>query len=231
MTSGTVRFTSPQRSHSPTQRSPATARPPHPQCSNSEEDRDTLLSCEVCSAMTIAIVLNADQINTLDLAPVHAVVQPLLHQATLATLEQQIQFQIDLPRDPNDPRELSEIPEIRLWFVRLDATYPWFPFLIDWKAGELARYTAMLVPHQFHPREGVQFNPEALELFVMHKTFTLADWLKQQGIEGTSRLKAMTQLLGYELDDGFFELIQLSQPPLPNSNPDPGGWDDEATNG
>ncbi len=157
--------------------------------------------------MTIAIALNADQINTLDLSPVQAIVAPLFDQHAIATLEQQIQFQIDFPRDPNDPRELSEIPEIRLWFVRLDATYPWFPFALDWQAGELARYTAMLVPHQFHPREGVQYNPEALEIFVMHKTFTLAPWLKQQGIEGVSRLKAMTQMLGYELADEFFVLL------------------------
>jgi len=177
--------------------------------------------------MTIEITLTADHINTLNLAPVQIVVEPLLLKDAVDTLEQQIEFQIDLPRDPNDPRELSEIPEIRLWFVRLDATYPWFPFLLNWKAGELARYTAMLVPHQFHPREGVQFNPEALEIFVMHKTFILGDWLKQQGIEGTSRLKAMTQLLGYELDDGFFELLHSNQPASASTKDTLGGWDDE----
>jgi hypothetical protein len=32
--------------------------------------------------------------------------------------------------------------------VRLDAAYPWFPVVVDWRAGELARYAAMLVPHQ-----------------------------------------------------------------------------------
>lgn len=176
--------------------------------------------------MTTAIALNSDHINTLDLSPVHALVEPLLKQDAILANEQKVQFDIDIPRDPNDPRELSEIPEIRLWFVRLDATYPWFPFLLDWKAGELARYAAMLVPHQFHPREGVQYNPEALELFVMYKTFVLADWLKAQGIEGTSRLKAMTQMLGYELDDGFFELIQAQQPPS-NEKDTLSGWDDE----
>jgi hypothetical protein len=29
----------------------------------------------------------------------------------------------------------------------------------------------MLVPHQFNRTEGIQYNPEALEIFVMHKTF------------------------------------------------------------
>lgn len=32
--------------------------------------------------------------------------------------------------------------------MRLDASYPWLPVLLDWRAGELARYAAMLVPHQ-----------------------------------------------------------------------------------
>lgn len=159
------------------------------------------------SAMTIAIAVTADQINTLTLSPARSVLDPLLQKGDLTTCEQQLQFQIDFPRTPEDPRELSEIPEIRLWFVRLDATYPWLPFLLDWKAGELARYAAMLVPHQFHPKDGIQFNPEALEIFVMSKVFVLGEWLKTQGIEGTSRLKAMTQLLGYEIDDAFFELL------------------------
>lgn len=177
--------------------------------------------------MTIAIALTANHINTLDLSPAQAVVEPMLRKEAIATGEQQIQFHIHVSREPDDPRELSEIPEIRLWFVRLDAFYPWFPFLLDWKAGELARYAAMLVPHQFHPREGVQYNPEALEIFVMHKTFVLAEWLRQQGIEGTSRLKSMTQILGYELDNGFFELIEASQIRAPGEKEPLSGWDDE----
>ncbi len=177
--------------------------------------------------MTIAIALTADHINTLDLSPVQTVVEPLLRQAAIATSEQQIQFQINIPREPDDPREVSEIPEIRLWFVRLDAFYPWFPFLLDWKAGELARYAAMLVPHQFHPREGIQYNPEALEIFVMHKIFILAEWLRQQGIEGTSRLKSMTQMLGYDLDNDFFNLLQTSQPQVSSEKETLSGWDDE----
>lgn len=157
--------------------------------------------------MTLAIALTADPINTLDLSPAQSVVEPLLQSDSILAREQQLRFTIDYPREPGDPREISEIPEIRLWFVRLDAAYPWFPFLLDWKFGELARYTAMLVPHQFHPKDGIQYNPEALEIFVMHKIFILADWLKQQGIEGNSRLKSLSKMLGYELEDGFFELL------------------------
>jgi hypothetical protein len=156
--------------------------------------------------MAITIHLNADQINRLDLSPALEQIEPLL--ADPRQYEQQIQFAIDYPREAGDPRELSEIPEVRLWFIRLDAIYPWLPFLLDWKAGELSRYAAMFVPHQFMPREGIEYNLEALEIFVMHKTFVLLSWLKQQNIEARSRLKAMTQTLGYEIDDAFFVMLE-----------------------
>ncbi|MBH8575925.1 CRR6 family NdhI maturation factor [Nostocaceae cyanobacterium CENA369] len=156
--------------------------------------------------MTIAIALNTDSINNLDLSPALTVIEQLLQQG-IVSYEQQLRFDIDYPLEPGDPRELSEIPELRLWFVRLDAKYPWLPFLLDWKTGELARYTAMLVPHQFSSKEGIQYNPEALEIFLMHKIFVLSDWLKQQDIPSSSRLKSMAQMLGYELDDALFEIF------------------------
>lgn len=156
--------------------------------------------------MTLAIALNSDHLNTLDLSPAQTAIETLLQEGTLAAHEQQLRFEIDYPREPDDPRELPEIPEIRLWFIRLDARYPWLPFLLDWKEGELARYTAMLVPHQFSSKEGIQFNPEALEIFLMHKIFVLHDWMQQQGIPSQSRLKSMGQMLGYDLEDTFFEM-------------------------
>ncbi|WP_310426949.1 CRR6 family NdhI maturation factor [Chamaesiphon sp. VAR_48_metabat_135_sub] len=119
-----------------------------------------------------------------------------------------LRFAIDYPQDPDDPRELSEIPEIRLWFIRLDARYPYLPLILDWQAGELSRYVAMLVPHQFNRKEGIQYNPEALEIWVMHRVFLLTNWLQTQQIPDRSRLKFMTQMLGYELDDGLFELLE-----------------------
>jgi hypothetical protein len=122
-----------------------------------------------------------------------------------------IKLSIDYPRDPQDPRELSEIPEVRLWFMRVDARYPYLPLLLDWQAGELARYVAMLVPHQFSRKEGIQYNPEALEIWVMQRVFLLIDWLQSQQIADRSRLKFMTQMLGYELDDGLFELLATSK--------------------
>ncbi|MBD2182563.1 CRR6 family NdhI maturation factor [Planktothrix sp. FACHB-1355] len=157
--------------------------------------------------MTIAIAVNSDYLNNLDLSPAERVIEKLLQEGAIASSEQQLHFEIDYTREETDPRELSEIPEVRLWFVRLDARYPWLPFLLDWKAGELARYAAMLVPHQFSRKDGIQYNPEALEIFVMAKLFVLTDWMKNRGVESRSRLKSMAQMFGYELDDGLFDLL------------------------
>jgi hypothetical protein len=123
--------------------------------------------------MTITLDLNTEKIDKLDLSTIAEQIKNLPTDKTILDYEQQLQFKIDYQQEPDDPRELSEIPEVRLWFVCLDAAYPWLLFLLDWKSGELARYTAMLVPHQFSRSEGIIYNPEALEIYVMHKIFTL----------------------------------------------------------
>lgn len=157
--------------------------------------------------MTLKITLDTPTINSLDLSPVEKVIPQLLEAEKVTQWEQQLQFVIEYEREATDPRELSEIPEIRLWFIRLDTAYPWLPFFLDWKAGELARYTAMLVPHQFNRSEGIIYNPEGLEIFVMHKIFVLSNWLKQQQIASNFRLKSMAQLWGYEIDDSWFDAL------------------------
>ncbi|KAL8040731.1 hypothetical protein ABFX02_10G117400 [Erythranthe guttata] len=139
-----------------------------------------------------------------------------LHQLTTSgtmkpeeLLERTIGFTINYRReDENDPRELSEYPDMRLWFVRVDAMYPWLPVVLDWRAGELARYAAMLVPHQMSMRMGVVFNPEALELFVVQKVFVVYKWLKENDIP-MPRLKAkdMARMLGFGIGDDLFDLI------------------------
>ncbi|GAB4385823.1 MAG: CRR6 family NdhI maturation factor [Elainellaceae cyanobacterium] len=156
--------------------------------------------------MTTTITVDATSLDTLNLAAIEPLLQTWQSEGSIATHDQEIKFDIDFPRDSLDPRELSEIPEVRLWFVRLDARYPWMPWVLDWESGELARYTAMLVPHQFSA-EGVQFNPEALEIFVMKKVFVLVDWMKQQGVNSRNKLKLMLKTLGYDLEDEFFELV------------------------
>ncbi|MEC4991401.1 MAG: CRR6 family NdhI maturation factor [Oscillatoria sp. PMC 1068.18] len=158
--------------------------------------------------MTITITVNTDNINNLDLSPVENEIEKILQAGEVVKYEQQINFKIAYEMDETDPREISEVPEVRLWFVRLDARYPWLPFLLDWKSGELYRYAAMLVPHQFHRTEGIQYNPEALEIFVMKKIFVLSDWLQRQNISSKSKLQLMAKTLGYEIDDSFFEMIK-----------------------
>ncbi len=155
------------------------------------------------------IKINHNQIHQLDLSPVTNIIEKLEQPSEILTLEQQITFDIDYPREENDPRELSEISEIRLWFIALDSRYPWLPFCLNWREGELVRYVAMLVPHQFNRTEGIQYNSEALDIWIMQKTFTLHRWLKQQEIKTNSRLKAMAQIFGYDLDDRLFDLFTV----------------------
>ncbi|WP_204137921.1 CRR6 family NdhI maturation factor [Halomicronema sp. CCY15110] len=157
--------------------------------------------------MAHTLKLDANTLYTLDLSGAQAYIEPLMDKGNLLDPEVRLQFEIDFPREPTDPRELSEIPEVRLWFIRLDALYPWLPYLLDWEAGELGRYAAMLVPHQFSPKDGIRYNPEALEIFVMQKIFVVARWLRSQNNAQTTRLKFMTQMLGYEIEDGLFDLL------------------------
>jgi hypothetical protein len=79
---------------------------------------------------------------------------------------------------------------------------------LNWRTGELGRYAAMLIPHQFSRSEGIIYNPEALEIFVMQKIFVLAEWFKQKKIPSKFRLKSMAQIFGYDLEDSFFDLME-----------------------
>lgn len=158
--------------------------------------------------MATNIQLSKEHIHQLDISPAQTIVDSGVEKGAIAIQSQQIRFDINYPREPSDPRELSEIPEIRLWFIRLDSYYPWLPVALDWETGELGRYAAMLVPHQFSSTEGIQYNPEALEIFVMQKVFTITLWAQQQGISIRNRLKMMTQVLGYELEDSLFDVLE-----------------------
>uniref|UniRef100_A0A0F7CZ67 Chlororespiratory reduction 6 n=1 Tax=Melianthus villosus TaxID=377280 RepID=A0A0F7CZ67_9ROSI len=157
------------------------------------------------------VIIDNDIIRRLDLSPFEAatgITSPLSVKPQ-EFLERTIGFTINYSKeDPYDSRELSEFPDIRLWFVRLDATYPWLPVLLDWRAGELARYAAMLVPHQMSMKMGVVFNPEALELFIMKKVFTVYSWLKQQNVpKPRLRTSDMARMLGFGIGDELYDLI------------------------
>ncbi|GAB1538923.1 hypothetical protein NUACC21_15880 [Scytonema sp. NUACC21] len=78
--------------------------------------------------MKIAITLNTDHINSLNLSPAISVIEKLVQEGAIATNEQQLSFDINYPLEQGDPREFSEVPEIRLWFIRLDTRYPWLPY-------------------------------------------------------------------------------------------------------
>ncbi|WP_414624030.1 CRR6 family NdhI maturation factor [Calothrix sp. CCY 0018] len=157
--------------------------------------------------MTFTIAIPNSSINSLDLSPATTAIDKILAEDNIASNEQQLSLDIQYELEAGDPRELSEIPEVRLWFIRLDAKYPWLPFLLDWQSGEFVRYAAMLVPHQFSSKEGIQYNPEALEIFLMQKTFLLKDWLEKYNIPSQSRIKSMAKLLGYDLDDELFAML------------------------
>ncbi|GFP97581.1 hypothetical protein PHJA_001902200 [Phtheirospermum japonicum] len=160
------------------------------------------------------VVIDNDIITRLDLSPFHTATGITSPPSAKPKqfLERTIGFTINYRReDENDPREFSEFPDIRLWFVRLDTMYPWLPVLLDWRAGELARYAAMLVPHQMSMRMGVVFNPEALELFVVQKVFVVYSWLKEHHDNESPlpRLKAkdMARMLGFGIGDDLFDLV------------------------
>lgn len=153
------------------------------------------------------IAISQPDLLNLDITTADRQLQALLSLGLGAVLTAKVQFQIDFAGDPTDPRELSEIPEVRLWFIRLDSKYPWLPLAIDRQTGELGRYAAMLVPHEFKTQSGIQYNPEALEIWVMTKVFLGTAWLQEKGISDYAPVKFMAKTLGYELDQGLFDLL------------------------
>lgn len=161
--------------------------------------------------MATILSIDATTCDNLDLTPVAQVLAPWIASATLLDHHQELQFSVQYPQ-PDEPVELPEIPAVRLWFLRLDAAYPWLPYLLDWQSGDLVRYAAMLVPHEFSQQEGLLFNPQALDLFVMHKLFVIEQWLRGQGQERTQTLRQMAEVFGYQLDESLFQL--LAQFPL-----------------
>ena len=158
--------------------------------------------------MTTQIALNATHFDQLDLSPAQAVIEAWLQENGGLNPAQVLQFQIDYPQDPEQMQELSQIPEIRLWFIALDTLYPWLPLCLDWESGELARYAAMLVPHEFSAREGIQYNPQALDIFVMQKLFVITRWLQSQGMDSHTKVMQMATMLGYDIDPALFGLLK-----------------------
>ncbi|MFM7733476.1 MAG: CRR6 family NdhI maturation factor [Cyanobium sp.] len=151
------------------------------------------------------IHLSSEAIGRLDLSPLLA--WSALPPAALLARAGLVELHFDWPRSPEDPRELSELPELRLWSLRADAIHPLLPLLLERSSGQLTRHVAMLLPHGFNRTEGIRFAPESLELWLSHRLFLLDDWLRAAGINGRAGLGQMAAVLGYELDPGFWSAL------------------------
>ena len=156
------------------------------------------------------VTIDAKAIRTLNLQAVSAWMERPLQDLLDAGAVLELRY--EWPRELNDPRELSECPEPRLWALRADAHYPWLPLLLDRTGGSLAQHVAMLVPHNFSPSEGIRFDPQALELWITHRLMLLNQLGNTSDISGGQRgnLSLMAASLGFELDGGFWELLDQS---------------------
>ena len=151
------------------------------------------------------VVVSADQVRQLDLS----VLKPWLEldPAELLARSDQLSLSFVWPQAQEDPRELSEIAELRLWSLRADAHYPWMPLLLERSSGQLCRHVAMQLPHSFSRSEGIRFAPASLELWITHRLFVLEAWGCSQGIACRGQLTAMATVLGYELDPHFWTAL------------------------
>ena len=154
---------------------------------------------------TEPVVIDAVAIQTLDLRPMNPWMERPL--TDLLSDGAGLELQYKWPRDAEDPRELSECPEPRLWALRADAVYPWLPLVLERSGGSLIQHVAMVVPHNFSPSEGIRFVPQALELWITHR-FMLLDHLGEQLAQSQrGNLLQMAATIGYEVDPAFWTLL------------------------
>jgi len=155
-----------------------------------------------------SVEITASQIRSLDLDGL----QPWARLDPAALVQQagSLELNFDWPRADDDPRELSEIPELRLWSLRADAELPWLPLLLERSSGQLTRHAAMLLPHHFSRTEGIRFAPEGLELWITHRLFGLDAWARSHGLQCRQGLGQMAAVLGFELDAAFWASLPPS---------------------
>lgn len=157
------------------------------------------------AAPPAAVSITQAQIQGLDLGPLEGWTS--LPPASLLQAGAQLELVIDWPRADDDPRELSEVPEVRLWSLRADARHPWLPLVLERAGGQLSRHVAMLLPHGFSRSEGLRFAPEALELWLTHRLFLLDDWARGHGLNCRQNLTQMAAVLGLEVDSAFWNAL------------------------
>ena len=149
--------------------------------------------------------LSAAAIRSLDLSPLEG--WAALAPADLLRAAGSLELHYDWPRADDDPRELSEIPEVRLWTLRADACHPWLPLVIERGSGQLTRHVAMLLPHGFSRSDGIRFAPEALELWLTHRLVLLDHWATGHGLNCRQGLAQMAAVLGLEVDASFWDQL------------------------
>jgi hypothetical protein len=151
---------------------------------------------------SLALSITAQQIRELDLSPL----EPLQAAGvdSLVAMAGQLELDLHWPRADEDPRELSEVPEVRLWSLRADALNPWLPLVLERSRGTLTRHVAMLLPHGFSRSDGIRFAPESLELWITHRLFWLDRWSEAAGVPCRQGLAQMAAVLGFELDPLFW---------------------------
>lgn len=160
-----------------------------------------------------SIRIEAGQIRDLDVSALAAV--QACPVADLVAAAGGLELDFDWPRDPEDPRELSELPELRLWSLRADALLPWLPLLLERSSGQLTRHVAMLLPHGFSRSEGIRFVPESLELWITHRLFLLDALSLDAGVPCRQGLSQMAAVLGFDLDPAFWSVPGLGDVPSP----------------
>jgi hypothetical protein len=149
------------------------------------------------------VLVSEQQVRARSLEPL----QPLFSLEPEALLHQSgsLELSFSWARASDDPRELSEIPELRLWSLRADALCPWLPLLLERSSGQLTRHVAMLLPHSFSRSEGIRFAPDSLELWMTHRLFLLDHWSRSHGLNCRGNLEQTAALLGFELDASFWD--------------------------
>jgi hypothetical protein len=157
-----------------------------------------------------SLTISAGQIRSLDLGPLQAWRD--LSAAALLERAGELELGFEWPRADGDPRELSELPELRLWSLRADALNPWLPLVLERSSGQLCRHVAMLLPHGFSRSEGIRFAPETLELWITHRLFLLDDWSRLHHLRCRGGLAEMAAVLGFELDPSFWNVLSHSAP-------------------
>jgi hypothetical protein len=149
------------------------------------------------------VLIAQQQVLERSLAPL----EPWFSLEPEALLQQSgsLELNFEWSRASDDPRELSEIPELRVWSLRADALCPWLPLLLERSSGQLTRHVAMLLPHSFSRNEGIRFAPDSLELWMTHRLFLLDHWSRGHGLNCRGNLEQMSAVLGFELDGSFWQ--------------------------